>query len=220
MKKINVFRHLVIILITTTAFVSCTEQQTDNSSSNSITDSNEILLQRGQNELNVLRDHYSNVVLKSESYIDYTRNIRGMVNKLNDLSSPPLENRTHFQNWISTELGKTKFRSVSEAMAYYDLTITSFNRCLNEHRAIFSDLDDLSDQEIDYVIKDGYFSPPVVVNANPCQNSCMDGVSAKLDSIVRSSGRSWWQRIMTYNFSYWDQVEAAIDDFNACMANC
>lgn len=218
MKTSNFFRSLVIIFITTTVFFSCTGEE-DNPTSGSIDTSKEILLQRGKNELDDLRTFYADVVIKSKSYIDFNANIRGMADNLKNVSTSTIENRTDFKNWITAELSKTKFKSVNEAMAYYDLTIASYDKYVNEHGSFFKDIDELTNEEIGFVIQDGSFSPPVATNANPCQNGCMDTVSATLDSIENTRRwRKWWQIVKF--LTYWSSIETAIDDFNACMSGC
>lgn len=94
--------------------LSCSEDRGDKTNPNASEQ-----LRLTNTELVDLQTEYSHI-LASEEYERYLINIKAMVVSINGVADAPLDNRLHFNDWITINLSLTEFNSVSAAMIAFD----------------------------------------------------------------------------------------------------
>lgn len=217
MMKNKLFFILLAVVLTNVGTVSCSHNDTfDNSSKTEV-------LKNRTRDLDQLRNIHNDMI-RSKSYIKYQINIENMVTQLKGVDSPPLGNRVDFSAWITAELRNTNFNSVEEAMFHYDVTVVSYTDFLNENSLFFEEIEELSDDDYRFVIKDGFTpSPGAGMNVTTaCQDNCMDIVSAELDRIdnTRITPKRWYAWAIVGFYDRSAAINNAVSEFNDCMNAC
>lgn len=220
MKKINAFRILAITIIIAIGIISCSKEDSPiTNNSNSLTS------RLSGTQVDSLQTIFKNI-MKSREYIALESSTKAMATALNGLKNAPLSTRDVFVNWLSPQISKTKFGSLSEAVRLYDELFEASLAYDKKYHSFYNGLKKLEDFEVKIILTPGFQSSPAQqTNGTPCQENCMDRVEADLDALdagyaVELPKITDHMKRAAAMIDYWQTVEWMIGNFNSCMGNC
>ena len=172
-----------------------------------------------------MKKYHNDVIMKSSLYFNFQYYAEELSRNIDNLAVVPLEKRSNYENWCIANLNQTRFRSVGEALNLYDAAIAASSLYYNDYKSFYAELSLLSDQDIRYVIQDGFVPSPPANATSSCEVDCdvrmyhewqdneswMIGEIRKLPNMITM--------IATYSV-YRDAIEDIFDRNDACRDAC
>jgi len=218
MKKIKTFSILVITIIATIGIASCSQEENQTSNEANLT------AQRLPNpEIDRMKTEFLNI-MQSQEYLAFENNVKAMVTALDGADEQYLKTRTGFETWVSLNLGKTKFGSVSNAMRLYDDLANSAKARYIKFQSFYDGLKGMEVTDIVIILGPELFNPiSQTTAADPHQEYCMDKCEQSMDKLESNYAKlSQLQPQDSINAAianayYWRVMRLIIDELNNCL---
>jgi hypothetical protein len=134
--------------------------------------------------------------------------------------------KADYMNWISANLSKTKFASVSSFEAMFDDMVAKQSILRANNVKLYGLLDEADDKQLLIIMQPVFAIPPVVNQTNPCQDGCINTMNGTLDAIELGTAFAYAFyggdpiSDAAIDWMYWTMFEVCIDHFNICMSGC
>lgn len=209
----KIFRTLAILFVAA-SIASC---ESENSQANYET------ADFTQVQLNSMKSYFETTIMNSSYFQTHKAYSQAFANKIYG-SGADMSSRTNFQTWLTSNLSKTRFTTVSAGMTALDNVLSSGVNLRGTFASFYNDLSTLNSHDFNFVVGASYSDPEPINNLTPCQQGCANDMDIEYEmaelfyhSMMTSSDQ--FTRDTSYTI-YYTSLNEANESFNDCMGDC